>query len=278
MRIAIVGLGLIGGSLARALSARTEHAVYGLDIDSDPCKAAVEQGAVRGIVSPMALDEFDLIWVCLHPQSAVRFIREYADRFAKGATVADVCGVKAEICSAVEEMLAAKDVNFVGAHPMAGREYSGFSASDESLFDRASMILTQTECTNQAALIRMHSLAMDIGCERVVICSPEEHDRTIAYTSQLAHVVSSAYIKSPTASRYKGFSAGSFQDMTRVARLDENLWTELFLANREPLIEEIACMIAHLDEYRIALEADDEEMLRGLLRDGRLRKESTDKW
>lgn len=276
MRIAIVGLGLIGGSLAKALSAETEHAVYGLDTDSVTCKDAVGQGAVRGIVSPDVLDEFDLVWVCLHPQATLRFIREHSERFAVGSTVADVCGVKAEICRSAEEILSARGVNFVGTHPMAGKEYSGFAASEESLFKRASMILTQTERTNRPALLRLHSLAMDVGFERVVICSPEEHDRTIAYTSQLAHAVSSAYVKSPTASRFKGFSAGSFQDLTRVARLDENLWTELFLANRESLLEEIACMTTHLDEYRSALEEGNAERLCRLLREGRLCKENVD--
>ena len=277
MRIAIVGLGLIGGSLAKALSARTKHAVYGVDTDPVTCKDAVGQGAVRGMISPDALDEFDLVWVCLHPQAAVRFIREQSEHFAVGAIVADVCGVKAEICRAAEEILSARGIHFVGTHPMAGKEYSGFAASEESLFDRASMILTQTEQTNQPALLQLHSLAMAVGCERVVICSPEEHDRTIAYTSQLAHVVSSAYIKSPTASRYKGFSAGSFQDLTRVARLDENLWTELFLANREPLLEEIACMTTHLREYQAALEEGNAEQLCRLLRAGRLCKEEADR-
>ncbi len=277
MKIAIIGLGLIGGSFAKALSAKTGHAVYGFDRDEDVCAQALRERSVRGILQPEFLDEYELILVCLHPRAAVSFVLEHLEQLAPGSIVADVCGVKREICGKIEAPLRERGVSYVGTHPMAGREFSGYSASTDSLFDEASMILTQTEVTDQTALLRLHALSMELGFTRVVICSPEEHDRIIACTSQMAHVISSAYVKSRTASAYQGFTAGSFQDMTRVARLDENMWTELFLANREALTCELEQMIGRLKEYAEALERRDESRLRQLLCEGRLRKEELDR-
>ncbi|MPN28971.1 hypothetical protein SDC9_176418 [bioreactor metagenome] len=169
--------------------------------------------------------------------------------------------------------LADHGVFYLGAHPMAGRECSGFGASLPTLFVGASLILTPTEQTPGFAVDCLRALAADMGFGQVVLATPKEHDRIIAYTSQLAHVVSSAYVKSESLKRQQGFSAGSFQDMTRVAKLDEEMWSSLFLMNRENLLLELDHLLEHLGEYRTALAAADEGKIRALLRQGRILKE-----
>ena len=158
---------------------------------------------------------------------------------------------------------------------MAGREFSGFEYSLDDLFDNASFIMTPTENTPQEEINLIEDLARSIHFKKVVKTTPEEHDRIIAFTSQLAHVVSNAYIKSPTHRQQLGFSAGSFQDLTRVAKLNEDMWTPLFIMNKEPLCFEIDYIMARLAEYRDAIANEDHDRLRQLLRDGRILKETT---
>ena len=177
--------------------------------------------------------------------------------------------------SRVEKPLADAGVRFVGCHPMAGREFSGFDHSLDNLFDKASFIMTPTDQTPMSAVREVSDLAYEIGFAKCVISTPEEHDRIIAFTSQLAHIVSSAYVKSPSLMKQAGFSAGSFRDLTRVAKLNEDMWTSLFLLNREPLIDEISHIISCLEDYRDALSSQDAERLKALLREGRILKEKS---
>ncbi|MDR0991980.1 MAG: prephenate dehydrogenase [Ruminococcus sp.] len=269
MKICIVGLGLIGGSLAKAAKKYTEHRIIGIDTDKDVAALAISQGAVDEIAdSPEAAD---LTFVCLYPEQTIRFINSAV--FKKNSTVADVCGVKRYIIDHTEDNLAKRGVRFVGTHPMAGREFSGFEYSSETLWRGASFIIAETENSDIRSVNLLSDFATSIGFERVVKTTPEDHDRVIAYTSQLAHIVSSAYIKSPSQSEQAGFSAGSYKDLTRVAKLNADMWTPLFLSNKNALTYEIGEIIAHLEEYKKAIKNGETDKLHQLLVDGTILKE-----
>jgi len=275
MKIVIVGLGLIGGSLAKAIKKHTDHNVFALDIDRETITSALSQEVIDGEASTDELNRFDMVIMGLWPEQTISFLLENKDRFRKGCIVLDTCGVKTAVVSAVEKPLAEAGVNFVGCHPMAGREFSGFDHALDNLFDNASFIMTPTDNTPMPTVRAVHDLAYQIGFAKVVMASPEEHDQVIAFTSQLAHVVSSAYVKSPSLMKQSGFSAGSFRDLTRVAKLNENMWTSLFMLNKEPLLREIEHIIGCLSDYRDAIASDDKARLNELLREGRILKEKS---
>ncbi len=274
MKIGIVGLGLIGGSLAKAIKKNTSHCTLGMDINKGVIASAFSQEAIDGELDAKGLCACDVVIVALHPCATIDFIIENKDYFKKGSIVIDVCGVKNEIINAVEEPLRLLEVEFVGCHPMAGREFSGFEYSVDNLFERAAFIMTPTDRTSMRAVRKISELAYDMGFARVVMSTAQEHDKIIAFTSQLAHIVSSAYVKSPNLMRQSGFSAGSFLDLTRVAKLNEDMWTELFLMNASALTFEIDQIIGHLTEYRKCIENGDAKTLNKLLREGRELKES----
>ena len=260
MNIGVVGLGLIGGSLCKTVCKRTTHKCYGLDRSDAVVEQALRDGAICGRLGEDRLGDMDLTVVCLHPRQTI---------------VTDVCGVKGAVVSAVEQLLMRAGVRYVGAHPKAGREFSGYAYALDTLFDGASFILTPTERSDSEALETLRALALELGFGRVVLATPQQHDETIAFTSQLAHVVSNAYVKSPRLFNQSGFSAGSFQDLTRVAKLDETMWTDLFLLNADALTEEIDTLMGHLAQYRDALAVQDHDALCALLRVGRERKEKS---
>lgn len=273
MKIVAVGLGLIGGSMCKAIKKHTNHLVGGIDIDRKTVKMALSQNAID--YEAKDVSEADVTIVSLFPPTIISYIKENADLFKEGSIVIDTGGVKKAIVDEVTPVLAERGVTFIGAHPMAGREFSGFEYSLDNLFDNASFIMTPTESTPVEEIHIIEDLIRSIHFKKIVKASPEEHDRIIAFTSQLAHVVSNGYIKSPTHQQQLGFSAGSFQDLTRVAKLNENMWTPLFLMNREPLLYEIDHIIESLREYREAIAADDADTLRRLLKEGRELKENT---
>lgn len=273
MIVTVVGLGLIGGSLCKTIKKHTDYTVYGVDINKETVEMAVSQGAIDAETDDLSLADITII--SLYPTVTIDYIKKNASKFKKGSIVIDTCGIKKAIVDAVTPVLAENDVTFIGVHPMAGREFSGFEYSQDNLFDSASFIITPTEATPQAKLNLIIDFAYAINFKKVVTATPEEHDDIIAFTSQLAHVVSNAYIKSPTHQRQLGFSAGSFLDLTRVAKLNEEMWTPLFMLNKEPLCREIKCIIERLNEYLDAIEQDDSERLKQLLRDGRILKENT---
>ncbi len=275
MKIAIVGLGLIGGSLAKAIKKNTHHTCYAIDINKQTILSAVSQEAIDGEITPAELSCCDLTIVCLYPQATVKFITENVQFFKKNSIVIDSCGIKQAIVDGCEKILTDNNVNFIGCHPMAGREFSGFDYAVDNLFDKASFIVAKTENTDPTALEVVKNLALEIGFRKVVISTPEEHDRVIAFTSQLAHIVSSAYVKSPSLMNQSGFSAGSFKDLTRVAKLNEDMWTSLFMLNKNPLVDEISHIIDRLSEYKTALETDDAQTLHTLLKQGRELKEKS---
>ena len=270
MKIGVVGLGLIGGSLAKSLKKNTDNLVYGLDINEETIKKALLQGAIDGELT--SLSDIDFLIVALYPSATVDYILENANLIKKGCIVTDVVGVKGLMCKKLFPVAKEKGFVYIGGHPMAGVEFSGFDHSKDAMFKNASMILTPDIDVDIFILEKTAELFKSLGFSKIQISTPEEHDKMIALTSQLAHVLSSAYVKSPSALNHKGFSAGSFRDMTRVARLNEKLWTELFFDNRDNLLTEINGLIEHLTEYKMALEENDKEMMTELLKEGTKRK------
>lgn len=275
MNIAVVGLGLIGGSICKALKQNTFHNIMGIDTDKETIAKALEQNAIDEEITPDRLNEASLTIICLYPEAIVDFVKQNADKFKKGTIVADTCGIKEYVVENCTPVLEERGVYFVGTHPMAGREFSGFDYSLPDLYKGASYIITPTENTPSLAVDLLSTLASSMGFGKVVISTPEKHDKVIAYTSQLAHVVSNTYVKSPSLLDFNGFSAGSFQDLTRVAKLNEYMWSSLFMCNKKALLEEIDCFIEHFTQYKIAMENDDIDALRKLLKDGRILKEKS---
>ena len=269
MNVAIVGLGLIGGSMAKSIKNRTAHTVWGADLNSETMTMARMCGAIDAPLTEENLPQADLILVAIRPGAAIEWVRQHADRIAKSAILVDLCGVKRTVVAAIAPVAEQHGFAYIGGHPMAGRERGGFTASTEDLYVGASMILTPDKRTDMHLLETLKAFFLDLGFAGLTFSTPEEHDRIIAFTSQLAHIVSSAYVKSPEAQRRRGFSAGSFQDMTRVARLDEDMWTELFLDDEDFLTKELDELIGHLTDYRDALRDKDAQRLHDLLKEGR---------
>ena len=269
MNVAIVGLGLIGGSMAKSIKARTSHTVWGIDLDQETMMMARMCGAIDGPLTAENLPRADLILVAIRPGAAIEWVQSHAEQIAKSAILVDLCGVKRVVVEAITPIAERRGFAYIGGHPMAGQERGGFTAATDSLYEGASMILTPDERTDMRLLETLKDFFLDVGFAGLTFSTPEEHDRIIAFTSQLAHITSSAYVKSPEAQKRRGFSAGSFRDMTRVARLDEAMWTELFLDNTDYLSAELDVLIQHLTEFSQALKAGDGDTLRALLREGR---------
>lgn len=271
MEIGIVGLGLIGGSLAKAISQNTDHTVYGYDLSEQVLKKAVLVDAIERPLTKDLIPHCDIIIIALYPKATVDYVRTHAELFKRNGIVLDCGGVKGIVCDALMPLAEEKGFLFIGGHPMAGLEHSGFAYAKKSLFNNASMVLTPTKGPIESISI-LKELFTSIGFSNIEIATPADHDRKIAFTSQLAHVVSNAYIKSPTAMEHNGFSAGSYKDLTRVAKLNEHMWTELFLENSDNLANEIDGLIEQLLKYSKAIKAGDADALRELLKDGREKK------
>ena len=276
MKIGIIGLGLMGGSLAKAIKKFTYNIVLGFDIDEIVNKNAKEANAIDDVLTKEELNDCDLIIVSLYPEATVNYIKENATLFKKGAIVMDISGVKRYVCDTIYNIAKENGFVFIGAHPMAGLHLSGFEHSTAKIFNNSSMILTPYEDTAWVHTNTIKELFLSIGFTNIQMSTPDEHDKIIAFTSQLAHVVSNAYVKSPNALIHKGFSAGSYKDLTRVAYLNENMWSELFLENRDNLINEIDSIVNNLVQYKKAMENNDRESLEELLREGKLLKEQID--
>lgn len=275
MKIGICGLGLIGGSLAKAYK-RANETVYGYDINPDVIKKAIDDNVIDGELDSNAVKGCDYIFVALYPHAVIDYVESIAPFVKKGATVVDLCGIKASVCPPCFKIAEKHGFNFVGGHPMAGTQYSGLEYSRANMFDGATMILVPNPTEDLRMLANLKDVLVTAGFGNVTLTTAEIHDVHIAYTSQLAHVVSNAYVKSPRSKVHKGFSAGSYKDLTRVAWLNENMWTELFLENADNLAEEVDIMIENLRKYSDAIKARDEEKIRELLREGRLMKEAVD--
>lgn len=268
MKIGIAGLGLIGGSLARALADSGKHEIFGLDINRSSLLAAKMVGAIGAELTPENICECDVIFIALYPRASVEFVENNASKIKKGAIVADCGGTKRSVCGPCEKLAAENGFTFIGGHPMAGTQFSGFNSSRANLYKNATMILTPKENTDIRTLEKLKSVLNDAGFGTINFTTPEEHDKVIAFTSQLPHIISNAYVKSRTAVKQKGFSAGSYKDLTRVSKLNEKMWAELFSDNKDNLCNEIDFLVERLREYSEALKQNDKERLAALLKEG----------
>lgn len=275
MTVGICGLGLIGGSMAKAYK-ESGHRVLGFDIDEATLGYCSLAGITDGTLNEDTIPECDLIFIALYPAASAEYLKSVAHLIRRDATVIDLCGTKVRICECGFALASKHGFTFVGGHPMAGKQFSGIKHARASLFKNAPMVLVPPVYDDIAFLDRIKQMLAPAGFGKFSVTTAERHDEMIAFTSQLAHVVSNAYVKTPTAQDHRGFSAGSYKDMTRVAWLNENMWTELFLENKQPLLYELDHIIASLSEYRDAIAQDDADRLRGLLRDGRIAKEQVD--
>ncbi len=276
MKVGVVGLGLIGGSMAKAVKKKTDHEVIGWDASQTIRYSALLMEAVDGFMEEGNPKDCDLVLIALYPQLTVDYIKEHAKEFKKGAVVVDCTGVKRAVCEPVEQIAAENGFCFVGAHPMAGVERSGFTYSTADMFNGATMIVTPYTGTDIGMKNALSMFFKKLGFARLQVATDAEHDQMIAYTSQLAHVVSSAYIKSELSPRFKGFSAGSFHDMTRVAKLNEVMWTELFLDNKDFLADEIDGLVERLQAYSKVIREGNAEELQRMLKDGKERRLAVD--
>lgn len=275
MTAGIVGLGLISGSMAKAY-AEAGETVLAWNRSRDMLDFAILSGAVSGPLTRENLARCDVVLVGLPPQASIQWIADHASCFGSQTVVIDLCGTKRVVCAACFPLAEEYGFTFVGGHPMAGTHNSGFKYARANLFKGAPMVLVPPTFDNIELLSRIKELLAPMQFGRFSVTTAEEHDRMIAFTSQMAHLVSNAYIKSPTAGSHKGFSAGSYRDMTRVAWLNPQMWAELFLENRENLLRELDVLTKNLAAYRDALEEEDLGRLVTLLDEGRRRKEEVD--
>lgn len=268
MNILTVGLGLIGGSFCKALKKYTDNRVIGTDKDKSVEERALSDNSIDEAFSG-DFSEIDLIVISLYPDAAEKYFISVADKLKKGTVITDVCGIKGEFAEKMNTIAIENGLDYVGVHPMAGREFGGYENSIADLFQNSNFILTPFENSNEKAVEMLKKLAIEIGAKKLVVTTPYEHDKIIAYTSQLAHVVSSAYVKSPVIEKECGFSGGSFQDMTRIATMNEEMWSTLFLQNKANLLDELNTLISNLNKYSKALEENDKDALSALIKEGK---------
>lgn len=275
MIVGIVGLGLIGGSLARAYKQK-KHTVYGFDLDDKILDVAKMVNVIDDDLDKDTIARCDCILIALYPKATVKYLEDMGKYIDNKTIVIDCCGVKEEVCEAGFKIAKKYGFTFVGGHPMAGKQYSGFKYSREDLFENASMIIVPEKCDNIEFLNKIKEMLLPAGFGKITVSTAKEHDKIIAFTSQMPHIVSNAFIKSPTAREHNGFSAGSYKDLTRVAWLNEYMWTELFFDNKENLVKELDYFIEETTKYKDALINDDRDKMVELLRDGRICKEEVD--
>ena len=272
MNILVVGLGLIGASFAKAIKKNTLHRVMGWNRTETVSMRALEDGVIdeTGELCDL-IPKADVTIINFYPKAIAPFILEHRDEFKKGSIVTDSCGIKTKICRALENE--SFDFYYVGAHPMAGREVSGYDNSLASLFDNASFICTPYEFTPRYITDALVGLAEEIGFARTVVTTPEHHDEMIAFTSQIAHVLACSYVLSPLAPYHAGYSAGSYRDVSRVARINADMWTELFIDNKDALVDEIDDLVSNLMKFKYNIVNGDEKALHDLMEKGNKIKE-----
>ncbi|MCI5792900.1 MAG: prephenate dehydrogenase [Lachnospiraceae bacterium] len=275
MTLGVVGLGLIGGSFTKAYK-EAGHRVLGFDTDKTILGFTILEGAVDEELTSDNMKECDLLLITTYINAAAEWFKENAPYIDKHTVVIDCLGVKKNICELGFKLAKQYGFTYVGGHPMAGTQYAGFKHSRANMFKGAPMVLVPPVYDDMQFLDNIKQLLAPAGFGKLSVTTAEEHDRMIGFTSQMAHIVSNAYIKSPTAGSHKGFSAGSYKDLTRVARLNPKMWAELFMDNRENVIKEIDWMLGFLQEYRDAITDDDEERLVRILDEGSQKKIALD--
>ena len=275
MTVGILGLGLIGGSLARAYAV-AGHTVYAADKDETILSFAQLAGAADAPLTPESIPECDLILLAIYPEGCAQWLAENARHISRNTLVIDCCGVKERVCDACFPLAETYGFTFLGGHPMAGTQFSGFKYSRANLFEGAPMVLVPPRFDDMELLERAKNALAPCGFCSFSVTTAAEHDRMIAFTSQMPHIVSNAFIKSPTAASHRGFSAGSYKDLTRVAWLNPQMWAELFLENRKHVLTELDTLLTSLTAYRDAVAAEDRDTLIALLDEGKKRKEAVD--
>ena len=275
MKVGILGLGLIGGSLARAY-ALEGHTVYAIQRNQSMLSFAMLAGAVHGKLTEETIPECDLILLSIYPDGSASWLERNAHLISKDALVIDCCGIKREVCHRCFPLAEQYGFTFVGGHPMAGSQFSGFKYSRAGLFRGAPMVLVPPVFDDIQLLERVKDALKPCQFGTFSVTTAEAHDKMIAFTSQMPHILSNAFIKSPTAQSHKGFSAGSYKDLTRVAWLNPRMWAELFLENKDHLLFELDFYLASLTAYRDAIAAEDMDTLIALLEEGKQRKEEVD--
>lgn len=275
--VVVAGLGLIGGSMAKALKEHTDYTVYGWNRTTSIAEAALREGAIDGIADDEILSRCDLLIPALFPQATIDFLTRVIPTMKAGAQVVDLVGVKGSIIDAVEPIALKHGIRYTGGHPMAGLAKAGYERAFADLYQGASMILVPTKATADGDIAALTQLFEQIGFGMVRVCDAARHDKMIAHTSQLAHVVSVNYVKSPVSANYVGYTGGSYKDMTRIACLNEMVWKELFILNRKSLLPEIDGLLTHITQVRDAIAAEDMDTLEQLLREGREAKEEIDR-
>lgn len=275
MNIVIVGMGIIGGSYAKAIKKYTSHKVIGINRSTESLNKALKDGAIDEIGNENSLKTADLTILCIYPNAAIDYIKKYGKYIKENSIVTDTSGIKIDICKKMSSLSEKYNFHFVGSHPMAGKETYGYSSSEADLFKGASCIITPcNKKTNKKAIETIANLSKSIMFKNIKYSTPEEHDRMISFTSQVPHVLACAYVMSDNTMNHKGFSAGSYRDVSRVANINAQLWSELFIENKEPLINEINTLTDNINKIKNAIEKEDKEELEKLLDKSRKIKEA----
>ena len=264
MNILICGLGLIGASLAKTLKKNTKHTVLGWNRTPSVTEKALRDGVIdrTGDIDELMADA-DITFVNFYPEAIVPFILEHKNSFKKDSIVTDSCGIKSKICYELKDEKL--DFYFIGAHPMAGREVGGYDNSLATLYDNASFIVTPLEDSPRNKVDALVGLAQDMGFARTVVTTPEHHDEMIAFTSQIAHVLACSYVLSPLAPSHAGYSAGSYRDVSRVARINADMWADLFIDNKDALVREIDDLVSNLMQFKYSIVNEDSPALKDLM-------------
>ncbi len=254
-KIAIIGLGIIGGSMAYALNGFKGAAIHGCDINPETRRKALKSGTVHRVSEDAkeAIRDADLVILCTYPDMIVNIISENRPYFKQGAVITDVCGVKTELAKNIEKNLPTA-CQYVGGHPMAGKETHGFDNAAPELFGMCGFIITPSDSSTPDGIELIRKMAQYIGATRIWVASAEEHDSVIAYTSDLMHVSASALCLDYNPKMNRAYTAGAFRDCTRIANINPELWSELFLENRTFLLEELETYIASLERFKTAIE------------------------
>ena len=274
--VIVAGLGLMGGSMAKAIKKYTDCRVLGWNRTESVCQKALEEGAIDAIARDEDFTSCDMLIPVLYPEVTLNLLREKIPVMQKGAVIVDLVGVKTRLVETVGPLARQYGIRYTGGHPMAGLAKAGFDRSFADLYKGTSMILVPTAATAPGDMEELSSFFRSLGFGRIQVCSAEIHDHMIAHTSQLAHIVSNSYVKSPVSSNYVGFAGGSYKDMTRIACFNEKVWKELFIWNKEALLPEIRDLIENMTKLRDAIEAEDYTTLEELLRQGREAKQRID--
>lgn len=272
MKVCVVGLGLIGGSICKALKKYTNHTVLVLNRSENKVTLAIEDKSADA-KADLENDDIDVIWLCTYKSAIEKFIKDNAEKLKKGTIIADVCGLKGNMTKELTEIANSYGLRYVGTHPMAGKEVNGYAYSEADLFKGCNFILTPTDSTDKEALEIIEKMAIDIGCRNVVYCDPEKHDEMIAFTSHMPHIAANSLVNNELTEFAGNFAGGAFRDVTRVSRMDREMWSELFLENREFLLKQLYIYRDNINRYIKTIEDDDYDTLSNLIQEGTCKKE-----